>query len=135
MGIEGVSAIELGDLAKVAEIVIGEFVEHLGESDDAHFVVLAGAVAHGGRTGVEVGEEGAAKSDEFLKMAKGGFLLSLYFGMRNEFGQSGRMFEHDELRTLLVKALDDGHVSEDFGNGPAVGGGFPVEEVLREVSE
>ena len=135
MGIEGVGAVQFGDLAKVAEIVIGKFVEHLGESDGTHFVVLAGAVARGGRNGVEVGEEGTAKSDEVLEMAKGGFLVSLYLGMRNEFGQSGRMLEHDELRTLLVKALDDAHVNEDFGNGPAVGSGFPFEEILREVSE
>jgi hypothetical protein len=40
VGIESVSAIEFGDLAKVPEIMIGEFVEHLEKSDGAHFVVL-----------------------------------------------------------------------------------------------
>jgi hypothetical protein len=84
---------------------------------------------------VEVGNEGTAKSREFFKMANGGFLVSLGLGVRNELRKSGRMLEHDELRTLLVKTLDDSHVSEDFSDGPAVGRGLPVEKVLREVSE
>ena len=129
--IEGVGAVEFGDLADVTEIVIGEFVEHLGKSDRAHFVVLAGAGASGGGNGMEIGEKSAAKSDEFFKVTRGGFLLGILFGMRHEFWQAGMVFKHDELGALLVETLDDGHVSEDFKDGPAIGGRLPLEDAVR----
>jgi hypothetical protein len=40
-----------------------------------------------------------------------------------------------ERGTLLVKALDDREVGEDFDDGPAICGRFPLEEFRREIAE
>jgi len=133
--IEGVRAIEFGNLAEVSEIVIGEFVEHLGQGDGTHFVVVGSARAGRGGNGVEVDEEDAAKSNELFEMTGGGFLMSFFRRMRDESGKVGRVFEHDELGALVVEALNDGHVSEDFDDGPTVGSGLPTEKAGRQVAK
>ena len=70
VGIEGVGAVKFLDLAKMAEVVVGEFVKHLRESDGAHFVVLAGARAGAGGNGMQVREKGAAESGEFFEVTR-----------------------------------------------------------------
>ena len=55
--------------------------------------------------------------------------------MRDEPWQDGRRLKHDEFGAQLVKAFDDGQVGEDFDDGPALGGGLPLEQILRQISK
>jgi len=135
VGIEGAGAVELSDLTEMAEIVIGEFMKHLRESDGAHFVMLAGARASGRGDGVEVGEEGAAKCNELFQVPCGRFLMHFFLRVGHEFGDFWRVFEHDEFGTLLVESFDNGQVRENFGDRPTVRRGLPGEKVFRQVSE
>ena len=58
VGVEGAGAVEFGDLADVAEVVGGPFVEHLFERDQSELGMLGGACA-------DVGREGSQELDEF----------------------------------------------------------------------
>ena len=58
--IKGVCAVKFGQLAKVAEIVVGQFVEQLRHAYRPHFVVAAGASGCRGGNGVQEDNVGAA---------------------------------------------------------------------------
>ena len=63
---KGMRAIKLGNLAKMAQVMIGPLVEHVGQLDFAEFGVDAGALASGGRQTGEDGHSCPAAEKELL---------------------------------------------------------------------
>ena len=58
MGIERVRAVKFGNLTEMAEIVVGEFVEHLRQGDGTEFGVTPGPRRRGSGNRMEVENKG-----------------------------------------------------------------------------
>src|SRR5215471_13976277 len=93
--IKAVCAVKFGQLAKVAEIVIGQFVQQLRYAYRPHFVVAAGATGCRGGNGVQEDNVGASQSNEMFQMLTSSFLLNFVCGGREVLGQRGIFFHYD----------------------------------------
>jgi hypothetical protein len=129
--VEGVSAEELGDLANVTEIVKGPFVHEFVDGYFADRGVVGGAGACGSGHVAEEGKGAVAFVAEIAEVfagfalgvasfAVGGFLIVV--------GEvSGVALEHVFDAFAEAGDFGVGEVGKDFGDGPAVGGRFPME--------
>lgn len=129
MGIEGAGAHELGDLTEVAEIVIGELVEHVGDGDGAEFGMMADAGAGAGGDGVKKDEVGAAKNEEFAEMVAIGFGADGILRRGIVFLQVGLEIHDHDADAIAVGGFDGNEMGEDLGDGPAIRRGLPIEEI------
>ena len=118
---KGVSAVQLGNLAEVAEIVIGKLVEHLREVNDSQFRMFARARRRVGGDRVQVENKSAPQWHKFLEILAKRFLLKLRFRKHFVLRKSWRILKHDAPRALLVQLFDDHHVLENLRDGPAIG--------------
>ena len=75
--IKGICAVTFREVAKVAEIVVGQFVEQLRHAYRPYFVVAAGASGGRGGNGVQEDNVGAAQGNEMFQMLTSGFPLKL----------------------------------------------------------
>jgi hypothetical protein len=132
---KGVSAVQLGNLAEVAEIVIGKLVEHLRKVNDSEFRMFARARRRVGGDRVQVENKSAPEGHKFLEILAKRLLLKFRFRKHFVLRKSRRILQHDAPGALLVQLFDHHHVLENFGNGPAVGGWLPLQGSRRKIAK
>jgi len=126
-------AVQLGNLPQMAEIVVGQLMQHLREGNGPHLVVLACPLSRGRGDGVKVEYEGAPQCRELLEMLPRGFLEQLLLLRPHQRREHRRILEHHAARALVVQPLDHGHMPQHFGNAPPIGRGFPLQNLFREI--
>jgi hypothetical protein len=133
VGVEGTGAVKFGDLAEMAEVVGGPLVEHLGQRERAEFGVVAGTGSGGRRHGLQKIEVVAAHRDEAGEDFDG---VTLRAGVgacriRLDIAQElGPVFGKHAADTAAVEIFNFDQMSQDLGDGPALGGRLPVPQVL-----
>jgi hypothetical protein len=128
--IKGTRAVKFRQLANVAEIVVGQFVEQLRHAYRPHLVVAARASGRGG-DGVQEDNVCAAPGDETFQMLTSSLLMDFAFGRRDVLCQRVIVLHYDAANPLAVELF--GKMRQDLLNRSTLRRRFPLQYYWRSV--
>src|SRR6266699_3366879 len=138
MRMKSVRTIQLGDLPKVSEVVIGPFVEHVRECDRAEFRMYTGADARGSGKACQQGESRKARAREMRQILarRSPRILAARTGASQIVFQERRGILGDHSQGALgIDLFERREMCEYLGNRPAVRRRPPVQQFSRQISK